>query len=300
MAGDEIPASLNWEVRPADADTPAGSVRFELSFRTPNHSSSMGMAMELTRLDGLSAAQLAAQGQKVAFVLRRDAGEFRCDGVAGQGAGVGTCVYAAHADFADGLRQRGVSGRPDERQQFQMAMFDMGYAYLDELKRQGYATPSSDDLLRAATHGAGLKTLKAMDAAGYRFSDVASLVHARDHGVSPRFLQALADAGYKGLAAQDLVAMRDHGVSASYIAELRDLGYAHLGVEDLVRLRDHGVGVGFVAELHAAGYDGLSAQELARLRDHGVSAGFVRTANASGRKLTPDELIRLRDRGEWQ
>ena len=46
-------------------------------------------------------------------------------------------------------------------------MSDIGFASLDELKREAYATPTTEDLVRAGTHGAGLKQLLAMNAAGY-------------------------------------------------------------------------------------------------------------------------------------
>ncbi len=65
-----------------------------------------------------------------------------------------------------------------------------------------------------------------------------------------------------------------------------------------MRLRDHGVGSGFIAELHAMGYGDLAPADIARLRDHGVSAGFIRTANEGGRRLSADDLIRMRDVGD--
>jgi hypothetical protein len=254
----------------------------------------------LSTLAGLSEGQLAGAGQPVAFAMRRDAGEFRCKGVAGQGKGVGTCEYAANAAFPAALARRGVGGGLAPYQQFQLTMGDIGFAYLDELKRENYATPSTDDLVKAGTHGAGLKQLLAMNAAGYRFGDVPTFVHARDHGVSAKYIEALRAAGYTGLSAADLVRLRDHGVSATYITELKQDGYAGLKAEDLVRLRDHGVSSGFIGELHAMGYDRLTPEELMRLRDHGISAGFIRVSNQGGTRLTPDELISLRDRGGRQ
>lgn len=294
---DTIPSALDWRVEPADAAGPAGTVGFLLGFHSENHSSMSGYDLPLAELQGLSAAQLAAAGQPVAFVLRRDAGDFRCKGVAGQGKGVGTCVFAANPDFVGALSARGVRGLGDY-QQFQLALHDIGLAYVDELKREGYATPAAGDLVLAGTHGAGLRQLKAMDAVGYRFGDVASLVRVRDHGVSAAYIQALRSYGYTGLSAEALVRLRDHGVSANYIADLRQYGYARLNTEDLVRLRDHGVSAGFVAELRAMGYDGLAPEQLTRLRDHGVNAGFIRTANQGGQRLPPEDLIRMRDRGE--
>jgi hypothetical protein len=299
---EEIPASLDWSIGPrgwSDSDTPPtpGTVEFQLGYHTPHHSSNWGREVPLADFSGLTDAQLNAEGQPVAFALRRDAGDFRCKGVAGQGRGTGTCVYAPNAAFPAALARRGVTGAPSAYQQFQLSMSDIGFAYLDELKREAYATPTTDDLVRAGTHGAGLRQLLAMNDAGYRFGDVATFVHARDHGVSATYITALKAAGYTRLTAADLVRLRDHGVSATYIAELQKAGYANVPAEELVRMRDHGVTGGFVAELHAMGYDRVPTAELARLRDHGVSAGFIRTANQSGPRLSTDDLIRMRETG---
>ena len=299
---EEIPASLDWSIGRRDwsdgtAPTP-GSVEFQLGYHTEHHNSNWSRDVPLGDLAGLTQAQLNAEGQPVAFTMHRDASDFRCKGVAGQGKGVGTCVYAANPTFAAALTRRGVSGpAPTAYQQFQLAMSDIGFAYLDELKREAYATPSTDDLVRAGTHGAGLKQLLAMNAAGYRFGDVATFVHARDHGVSATYIAALKAAGYARLTAADLVRLRDHGVSAAYIGELRTAGYTNLSAEDLVHMRDHGVSASFVAELRTLGYDRVPPADLARLRDHGVSVGFISAANQSGAKLTTEDLIRLRDGG---
>ncbi|WP_372782379.1 hypothetical protein [Phenylobacterium sp.] len=294
---DEIPASLDWRIEPADAGATAGLVQVEIGYHSPGHSSMWGESLALSTLDGLSPGQLSAPGQPVSFVMRRDAGEFRCHGVAGEGRGVGTCVYAANPGFPAALARRGVTGELAPIQQFRLAMSDIGLAYLDELKREAYATPTADDLVKAGTHGAGLRQLRAMDAAGYRFGDLATFVQLRDHGVSARYVEALRAQGYTGLSAADLQRLRDHGVSETYIAELKAGGYSGLKPDDLARLRDHGVSVGFISGLHAAGYAALAPDDLMRLRDHGISVGFIQVANAGGKRLSPDDLIRLRDRG---
>ena len=177
-------------------------------------------------------------------------------------------------------------------------MSDIGFAYIDELKREAYATPTTDDLVKAGTHAANLKYLTAMNAAGYRFGDVPSLIHARDHGVSAKVRRrAQGRRLHQSHGPRHLIRLRDHGVSANFVNDLKAAGYSGLGSEDLVRLRDHGVSASFVAELHAMGYDRLTPDELMRLRDHGISAGFIRVTKHSRTKLTPDELIRLRERG---
>jgi hypothetical protein len=292
-----IPTSLEWSIRPTESREAPDQYDFEIGYRTEHHSSQRGETLPASALPGLTEAQLASAGQPVTFVIHHDAGDFNCKGVTGDGRGVGTCVYAANAGFPAALAKRGVSGGLEPYQQFELTLNDIGFAYLDELKREAYATPNTADLVRAGIHGAGLKPLLAMNAAGYRLGDVATLVKMRDHGVTARYVTALRDAGYTGLTAVDLQRLRDHGVAAAYIGELKQAGYSGLKPDELVRLRDHGVSGGFVGELHAMGYDALTPDQLTRLRDHGVNAGFIRVANQGGEKLSPDDLIQLREHG---
>lgn len=293
----EIPSTLEWRVEPAGADQPAGTVDFELGYRSEHHTEMMGSNIPLAALEGLAPASLAGDAE-VRFTLKRDAGQFQCKGVARNGRGQGFCSYAPTAGFAEGLARRGIAGHPTALQQFELAMHDMGFAYVDELKRQRYATPDADGLILAAEHGVSLRQLKGFDAAGYRFGDVTTLVKVRDHGVSSRYVEALNSYGVGKQSAEALVKMRDHGVSATFIGELSQHGYVHLAADDLVRMRDHGVSSSFVIELEALGYKGLKPEILADLRDHGVGTGFIRRANdRSGGHMTPEELIRLHDRG---
>ena len=288
---------IEWRIERASSDSPEGWVQFELGYRIDGHSQMYGTDVPLTALDGLSAAQRSATAdQSVAFTLHRDAGDFRCAGTMDHGSGEGGCAFTANPGFGPGLARRGVAA-PALDQQFELAFMNIGYDYVDELKRQAYATPTPDDLVHAGEHGASLKQLRAFDAAGYRFHDLAALSRVRDHGVSARFIEALRVDGYVGVPAEDLVRLRDHGVGTSYVEALKASGYSKLSVETLVRLRDHGVSTGFVTELRSMGYGALSPDELVRLADHGVRAGFIRTANRDGAHLSPDQLIDLRDRG---
>ena len=56
----------------------------------------------------------------------------------------------------------------------------------------------------------------------------------------------------------------------------------------------------FVRELRDLGYARLPAETLVRMRDHGVTPAFVRAAKSrASTTQSPDELIRLKDRGNF-
>jgi hypothetical protein len=267
----EIPPRLDWQVERLPGDA-AGQVQLTFSYRTEHHASSDSHSAQLGDLAGLTEAQLGAPTLTlVRFALRRDAGDFDCDGSARAERASGSCDFHANPAFSTFLQSRGI-GSAEPSDLFQLAYANIGRAYVDELARQGYATPAIDDLRRAGQHGVSLTYLRDMGAAGYRADSLANLVRLRDHGVSLRYVQ-----------------------------ELRAAGYAHPSIEEVLRARDHGVSAQFLTGLADQGYRGLPLDTVVRMRDHGVTASFVGRANAElaqgGRKLEPDELISLRDRG---
>ena len=262
---------IDWRVE-REAGQPPGQVQLTFAYRTEHHSSSDSHTAQLSAFAGLTETQLASPTlTTVRFAIRRDAGDFDCDGSARADRASGTCDFRASPAFAALLQSRGI-GSAEPADLFQLAYVDIGRDYLDELDRQHYPTPSIDDLRRAGQHGVRLTYLRDMAAAGY---------HADSLG--------------------DLVRLRDHGVSLRYVQEMKDAGYAHLAIEDLVRARDHGVTGHFAGEFAQSGYRALPIDTLVRLRDHGVTASFADRANAqmaeAGQRLSAEELIRLRDTG---
>ena len=267
---EEIPR-LNWMVERLSADAP-GQVQLTFSYRTEHHSSSESRSAPLADLSGLTAAQLSSPTlTTVRFAIRRDAGDFDCDGAARAEHASGTCDFRANPGFATFLKGRGIDPAGTE-DLFQLAYADIGRAYVEEVARQGYPTPAIDDLRPAGQHGVNLAYLRDMGAAGYHAESLPALTRVRDHGVGIRYVQ-----------------------------ELRAAGYAHPSMEELLRARDHGVSAHYLADLAEQGYRGLPMETVVRMRDHGVSASFASRANAElaqgGKKLDPDELISLRDRG---
>ena len=104
----ENSTSGTWSVQTSEK---AGEVYLEMR----QDRSSSGRSMPLSRLEGLSSAQIAAGGA-VKFLLRRDAGTFTFEGLFREGVGGGTYTYAANPSFPDELAKRGVS-RPTAGEQ---------------------------------------------------------------------------------------------------------------------------------------------------------------------------------------
>ncbi len=281
--------SGTWEIRVAPN---AGTVH--LSLRTAH--SSNGTTLPLARFEGLTAGQLSGAAGAVRFSSRREAGTFSFEGVCRNGLCGGTYTFALNPAFASELAKRGL-GAPTAAEQYELALDDVGVAFVDGVKALGYAVPDVRAIVRAAAHGVSLEYVRAMADLGYRLGSLEALIRLRDHGVDPDFVRGMAAAGFSRLTAEQLVRTRDHGVDPPYVKGMRDLGYGSAGLEDLITARDHGVDPKFASDVAALGYKSLTLDALVGARDHGVDSGYIRAMQGFGYRLTLSELTQARDHG---
>ena len=237
-----------------------------------------------SELRGLTDAQLRSANSAVRFQLVRDAGTFNFEGQIRDGHGTGFFTFAPDSRFPQQLASRGYE-RPTVDQQFWLALHDVGYAMVDELRADGYDRPSVDQLIVMGMHGANLDYIRSMKAAGYRVGDTRRLVTLRDHGVTRDFIGGLSKAGYANLSLDDLQELRDHGVTPDFIDGLRSFGFSGLTADQLLEARDHGVTESFIRNFRELGYTDVSLREFVRLRDHGVTAGFAENMRGSDGRL---------------
>lgn len=142
---------------------------------------------------------------------------------------------------------------------------DAGFA--DALAREGFVRPTAEEQLQLLVHGA-------------------SLAYARE----------FRGLGYAGLTPEQLLSLRVFYVTPDDVRELRRLGYTDLSVEQLVARRMFSVPMAYARELGGLGYTQLTIAQLVDLRRAGVTPDFIRLANQGGRRLSPNELLQLRER----
>jgi beta-lactamase regulating signal transducer with metallopeptidase domain len=285
-----------WELRPARQ-----SQMVYVSMRT-RHSQN-GRTLPLARFEGLNepGATAAVRDGRIVdgtvhFTSRRDAGTFTLEGVCHNQMCGGTFSFAPDQGFAGRLAKYGIDA-PTPSEQFELAMADVGTAYIDGVKAQGYATPDLRTLVRAGTHGVSLDYVKSMAGLGYKLDTLEPLIRMRDHGVDPEFVKGMADQGIAKRSADELVRLRDHGVDPEYVKGMHDQGYS-ADVTALVRARDHGVDPAFARGVAALGYKSVALDTLIQMRDHGVDPQFVRGVSDAGYQNVPiDTLVRMRDHG---
>jgi beta-lactamase regulating signal transducer with metallopeptidase domain len=278
-----------WELRPAREP---GYV--EVSMR--NGRSSHGRTVSIAQLEALTGTRVVGTNGPVHFPIRREAGTFTVDGVCRGGVCGGTYAFEPNPGFPAELAKRGI-GAPTAKEQFELAIMDVGLAWLDELSANGYQKPDIRGMVRAAEHGVSLDYLRSMASLGYRVGTIEALVQLRDHGVDPEYVRGMAAHGFSQLPKEDLVRARDHGVDPDYVKGMRDLGYGQKDLERLITLRDHGVDPNYAKGMAALGFKDIPLEPLVSLRDHGVDPDYIRGMQQAGYKLGLDDLTRARDHG---
>jgi beta-lactamase regulating signal transducer with metallopeptidase domain len=256
-----------------------------------------GRSVRLDQIPGVSLDQISAPSATIRLPIRREAGTFNVDGTCRSGVCGGTFAFEPSQAFAAELVQRGFA-RPTPQQQMDLALADVGLAYLQALEKAGYAKPSLDDIVRAAQHGVDAWYLNEMTALGYRAGTLDALTRLRDHGVDPSYIKGMRDLGYRVDSADELTRLRDHGIDPSYIRGMADSGFPRLSIDDLVTARDHGVDPQYMKGMRDLGYRFDSIASFVKTRDHGIDPQYVGGLASLGYpKLTMDQLLRARDHG---
>src|SRR5688572_17611453 len=123
------------EVKPGEA-----KVQLTMQYRRKRDSgfsySNTGFGVSLDQLIGLTREQIMSNGTNVQFQLKRDAGTFNFEGWFRQGNGSGHFTFTPNASFAAELNRQGF-GKPNDDQLLSMALNDVGFNLINELKAQG-------------------------------------------------------------------------------------------------------------------------------------------------------------------
>jgi hypothetical protein len=255
---------LTWSARSSDR----GKVHLRISHGRDGTANDWA-AQELAGLDARFPA-----GAALSFRMAREAGTLNCIGTGSGGRGEGECRFVRNPAFFGALARHGVGG-VDELHAWQLAIFDVRLALLDELRRQDYRTPSAGELIAAAIFKVDVEFLKETDAAGYRQKNLTDLVPFRIHKVDAAYVRGLKNANPRlEVSPKDLVQMRIHGVTPEWIAGWTQLGY-NLSVREIVNTRIHGASPDYARAMLAEVRDRPTVQQFINMRIHGVRPGKV-------------------------
>jgi hypothetical protein len=223
------PIAIDWTLAPGAA---SGQARLRIAVR----------AEQSTSTADIPAAELQGLGDPpadgpVRFSLVREAGRLDCEGTVRERRGAGDCRFTGDEAFAGALERRGI-GRPDTREQLELALRGVGLALVDELERQGYRPPTASNLVAVGIFRIDPAWLKALDAVGYRAGSIDKLVALRIFHVEPEWIREMEALGpnFRDLRPDTLVAMRIHRVTPEFARRMQ-AGYPDLTPARLIALR---------------------------------------------------------------
>ena len=268
-------------------------VRFGINWTNGNSNSTWTNDMAWSSFQGLDAQQLSRLNGEHTFKFVRDAGTFVCTGVIANGRGRGDYAFQENPAYMSELQKLGFLS-PTSEDLFQMAMNDVSLEFVRSVKSAGLEA-SASDLLDFRNHGLTADFIREAKNAGFNSLSARDLIQLKDHGVQSDFLRGLKDAGY-AVPVNEIVAMRDHGVDLGYLKELARYGLKP-DAEDLPKLKDHGVSPEFLRALEEGGLEDIEVDEIIAMRNHGVEPKFVKEAKTLGYTFSSRDIIQMRDHG---
>jgi beta-lactamase regulating signal transducer with metallopeptidase domain len=265
------------------------AVRLETTMRKPGWGT-------WTTVDDHPLSDLAglAEGSDVRFELRRDAGTFRFRGSWDGKRGRGTAAFSGNPAFA-----RMMSLSPTSDRLLELAIQNVSFDFVREVKGLGYAAPSGE-AEEARKDRSPFAFFRRWGRAFRHHGSLADdLVQLRSHNITPEYIRGMKDAGYPHLQTWQLVELRIHGIEPGYVKGLRESGYRSLPPYRIVELHTQGITPEWLRGVAEAGYADASPDQILSLRVNGIDGDFIRKAREQGhRDLRPEQLIELRVQGK--
>lgn len=210
----------------------------------------MGLSFAVGDFKGLS----TADGATSPFQLVREGGTFTFEGSFSAGQGAGHYRFEPSDAYLQAMAALGYK-QLSPKEQFQLALFDVGPKRVKELGALGFTDIPVKQLVEVGIFDITPDYVRAMSQLGYGKLTLRELVESRIHNLTPQFVRDLAAVGYEKLDFETLKAFGIHGVTPEFIREMREGGYPNVTPEDLVKMRIHGIDSAFVRSLRR-GTDG--------------------------------------------
>ncbi len=169
--------------------------------------------------------------------------------------------------------------------------------FLAALSAAGYGDLSVDEIIDLKNHGVSGDYVLDMKDSGWARLPAKDLMHLRQRGVAPQYARAMHDSGIRDLNVRDLAQLRDRQVNAEQIREIHALGFGPYNVRETIDLFSNGVRPGLFHALKEAGFSQIGAREAIDLNRHGLSAADLREARKFNKRLSPDEVLKLKRAG---
>jgi hypothetical protein len=189
----------------------------------------------LSRLTGISIADLGREGSHLTATLVAEAGTFTCAGAVSDNSLEGDAVFTPNPTFVSRMEQMGFTG------------FD------------------SEKLMACALLNVETDWVRSVQQTGIHGITTDNIIALRIFNVDPDYIHGIVALGYDLPNAEQLIGLRVQGVNAAEVKEIRALGYQPT-LDELVQIRIFKITPDFIRRMQARGLKNLTIAKLVQIR----------------------------------
>jgi hypothetical protein len=214
--------------------------RFRLEVRTEDcpesrHCGSNFSNDSLTRLTGITLADLGREGANLTATLAAEPGTFTCTGTVHDRELEGKSVFTPDAAFVEKMDRMGYTGLESEKL---MAYTFIGVdsAWVQSMKQTGVKGITADNLLALRIFKIDPDYVHSFTAMGYEMPDADKLIALKVQGVNAEEVRQIRALGYQPTL-DELIQIRIFKITPEFIRRMQDRGLKNLTIAKLVQIR---------------------------------------------------------------
>ena len=200
-----------------------------------HHCGSNFSSESMTRLTGVSLADLARDGAHLSATLKAEAGTFTCTGTVHDQDLYGDALFTPDPAFVDRMGKLGFTGYDSQKLQA-YALLDVTSDFARSLQQAHIGRVTTDNLI-------ALRIFK----------------------IDPAYAQSFVAMGYEQPDADKLIALKVQGVNTEEVRQIRDLGFKPT-LDELIQIRIFHITPEFVKSMQGRGLKDLTISKLVQIK----------------------------------
>jgi hypothetical protein len=189
----------------------------------------------MTRLTGITTADLDRDGAHLTATLAAEAGTFTCTGTVHE-----------HELYGD-------------------ALFTPDSAFVDRMAKLGFTAYDSQKLEACALLDVTSDFARSLQQAHIEGITTDNLIALRIFKIDPAYARGFVTLGYEQPNADKLIALKVQGVNAEEVRQIRELGYQP-SLDELIQIRIFKITPDFVRRMQQRGFKNLTIAKLVQIR----------------------------------
>ena len=204
---------------------------------------------------------------------------------------VGMAIHRLDEPTLKYWKTSGVEGADEVRNLFRLQIMHIDPAYVEELKKAGYAHLSVQELTSLKLRHVDGNYARAIN------SDLSSPVSPEELAtyklmqIDSGYLNSLRKVGYDHLSASDVRMLSGAHITADYVKGFQDAGFSNLPVHELVSLKYRNASPDDAKAFRRVGYTDLDLNRITQLKSQGITPDFIEAFHKIGYDNIPAHIL---------